>query len=86
MKAIHILLELLSRVAVLFFALLIGAVFFTFLVSMFLPNLSTSLRYVSAIVAALSVIAAIYAVSIRYDRDEKLWDIIPNPFEKGKNG
>jgi hypothetical protein len=49
---------------------------------MFLPNLSTSLKYVSAIVAALTVITALYALFVRVDKDEKLWDIIPNPLDK----
>lgn len=82
MKILQLLLEFVSRMAFVFFILLISLVFYTFVVSMFLPNLSTSLKYVSAIVAALTVITALYALFVRVDKDEKLWDIIPNPLDK----
>lgn len=82
MKILQLLLEFVSRMAFVFFILLISLVFYTFVVSMFLPNLSTSLKYVSAIVAALTVITALYALFVRLDKDEKLWDIIPNPLDK----
>jgi len=79
---VHFVLEIVSRIALLFFTLLISAVVGTFVISLFLPNFSQTLTIVSIIVVCFVVFVAIYVLFMKLDEDEKLWDYVPNILKK----
>lgn len=82
MRFLELFLEILARLALVFFSLTVGVIFFTFIVSLFLPYFSEYMKIIGMLVAALSVFTAIYLFFLKLDSNEQLWKFLPNPLKK----